>query len=293
MDLCLNRVRTRGFTLIELLVVISIIALLVGILLPALGAARATARSAVCLSNTRQLGTAFWSYATDNKMAMPKVYAVNIAVGNLPDTPQWYYSTLIEGGYLPDGRAVGWPNNHDEDNIRGAYKGIWRCPVVEENEMLATGPVTNSGWGGGYGIDEFRIFASYDDTKPRGNSRYGVNHYNHLMEDVGGGTVWGGPVVDYLPRPSTTFLIGDSGRKLADGTQHTVVAVQMHFENSLQNVLNDGPGATLRMRHKERVNMAMMDGHAESVGKEPFEEGALDAGEPDFFEFKLDPLSSF
>ena len=61
----------RAFTLIELLVVISIIALLVGILLPALSSARRTAREAQCMANMRQNGIARQAYAGDWKNSVP------------------------------------------------------------------------------------------------------------------------------------------------------------------------------------------------------------------------------
>ena len=61
----------RGFTLIELLVVIAIIALLISILLPALGKARKSAQMAVSLANLSQVGKAAATYQTDNHGYLP------------------------------------------------------------------------------------------------------------------------------------------------------------------------------------------------------------------------------
>lgn len=68
----MQKKRLKKFTLIELLVVITIIAILAAMLLPALNKARQSSKSSSCLSNAKQLGSAYSMYTTDNQDFMPK-----------------------------------------------------------------------------------------------------------------------------------------------------------------------------------------------------------------------------
>jgi prepilin-type N-terminal cleavage/methylation domain-containing protein/prepilin-type processing-associated H-X9-DG protein len=67
--------RRNGFTLIEMLVVMAVLAVLAALLLPVLARARASARTTTCVSNLRQLGSAFAMYAQDHDERLPDFHS--------------------------------------------------------------------------------------------------------------------------------------------------------------------------------------------------------------------------
>src|SRR2546426_1110213 len=80
----------HAFTLVELLVVLAIISIIAGLLLPVFARARAHARTAVCLSNIRQLGFAAQMYIQDNDERLPDFHSDPFSAENEGDAPYWH-----------------------------------------------------------------------------------------------------------------------------------------------------------------------------------------------------------
>ena len=178
----------RIFTLIELLVVIAIIAILAGMLLPALNSAREKARASDCVGNLRQLGTMIFSYTDDNNGYI-------IPFGRAAGSSASYWSrTLCVLGYTKEKSPV------------------FRCRSQKYSDGTGT-------WDWCYSTYGMRLQASTRGTEA---------HYSQVENGGGHGWNLGKDVIhSYLDgkdwRPSDFFLLADSVRDNADKTQAGVI----------------------------------------------------------------------
>lgn len=232
-------VRKKGFTLIELLVVISIIAMLLAILMPALGKVKEKARTMVCRTNLRQLAFSCRLYSEDHD---GKLYA--------------YGSGLFLNQISPYA--------DDVDSIR-------YCPYTRVDEKTVTSTGTNR-WGSakkpwvwGYGVPEpeygsytcngwlYTWSSSMDFIVPKGGKTFSYM-FSSLTQVRRSATtpfftdgVWVDAWPDYPDTIPANFDLTQENRNTG------VDPAQNHIRRVVTN------------RHSGKVNMAFVDGHTEGV----------------------------
>lgn len=128
----MQNVKKRRFSLIELLVTIAVIAILAGLLLPALNAAREKGRGIACMANLKQIGMFLLSYADDNDSWSPEDCDSAFQSGSGPITQSWQDRLMYY--YMPN---IPVSNLHHVETKDGKRKirPIFACPGIGNAEF--------------------------------------------------------------------------------------------------------------------------------------------------------------
>ncbi len=262
-----SRSRT-GFTLIELLVVISIIALLIALLLPALATVREVANNATCLSNLRQTQIALDQRHTDNRNTLVGVMDDRI----VPGLDMRWFANLVYHELLP---GVGEPADpsraHDE-------RTTLRCPsdVPEINTTIE--PRTRIGR---REIERQKI-SRHDTGRPGllAETSYGINGTNKETNAWDPAWTWG--VLPY------SRLIAAHGYTSGRGGIPMQVRTD-HFQVSPSELISIFDGVAFHVtafdaysiRHGDNINIAFFDGRAAGFDTDDIMSIHRDDGERD------------